>query len=148
MSRAVFPILISPLLLVGCGAEPMQRLGCLQSGDELVIVSRNDPTALDGYGYHICTARTANPQCGKYNRLTAERPLFLTVSLAAGKARVTQAGGSIFDYSTDPAGMRDADFEKAVPLELVFTSQLPTASAKPIYQLNGKPTHLGSCPKM
>jgi len=81
-------------LLAGCGSEPKQPLGCLQSGDELVIVSGNNPSALDGYDYEICTARTGNPRCGDINRATVNRPVSMTLSLIGGVARIRKGEAS------------------------------------------------------
>lgn len=134
-------------LLAGCGSEPMQPLGCLQSGDELVIVSGNNPSALDGYDYEICTARTGSPQCGNFNRATVNRPVSMTVSLIGGVARIDQKGGSIFDYSTDPSGMKDPNYARAIPLEITFVSKADKGTTGPRYQVQGKPARLGQCPK-
>jgi len=134
-----------PLLLAGCG-EPMQTLGCFSSGEALVVVSRNAPSALDGYDYTICTARMGHPKCGKYNRMTAERPASITVSLTGNTAHIDQAGGSVFDYATDPAGMRDADYNRSVPLELTFAAKPSNGHSNPMYQVDGKTVQLTTCP--
>jgi hypothetical protein len=125
----------------------MHLLGCLQSNDELVIVSGNSPSALDGYDYEICTARIVGPKCGMFNRATINRPASMTVSLSGGVARINQTGGSIFDYSTDPSGMRDRSYTRAIPLELTFTSKADKGAARPSFQIEGKLVQLSQCPK-
>ncbi len=125
----------------------MHRLGCLKSGDALVIVSGNSPPALDGYDFEICTAKTSAPRCGKYNRATIDRPVSLAVSLTDGTARVDQVGGSIFDYPTDPSGMKDPAYEHAVPLEVTFLTRTNKEAVSPSYHVEGKLAQLVSCPK-
>ena len=147
MKRGAILLVAFSGLLASCGSEPMQPLGCLQSGDELVIVSGNTPSAMDGYDYEICTARTGRPECGNFNRATVNRPALMTVSLVGGVARIDQKGGSIFDYSTDPSGMRDPNFTRAIPLELSFTSKVEKAPTRPSYKLEDKLAQLGRCPK-
>jgi hypothetical protein len=144
--RTLLPIAILGLL-AGCGPEPMHLLGCLQSGDELVIVSGNSPSALDGYNYEVCTARTGSPKCEEFNRATINRPASMTVSLTGGVARIDQTGGSIFNYSTDPSGMRDPNYTRAIPLEITFTFKADKIAARPSYQIEGKLVQLGQCPK-
>jgi len=58
-----------------------------------------------------------------------------------------QKGGSIFDYSTDPSGMRDPDYARAIPLEITFVSKADSGTTQPRYQVEGKPAKLGRCPK-
>lgn len=124
----------------------MHVLGCLQSADKVVIVSGNNPGALDGFDYEVCTARADDPKCGKFNRATISRPTSLTVSMIGGVAHINQAGGSIFNYSTDPPGMEDPNFARAIPLEVTFTSHTTKDSTSPIYQFEGKVKQLGRCP--
>jgi hypothetical protein len=124
----------------------MQMLGCLSSGSALVIVSGNNPSALDGNDYQICTARMDSPKCGKYNKIKAERPATVTVSLTGEIAHIDQAGGSVFDYSTDPVGMKDAHYNRSVPLELRFVTKPSAGSSSPVYQVDGKTVQLQRCP--
>lgn len=145
MRPHTIPSIMLPLALAGCG-EPMQTLGCFSSGRALVIVSGNNPSALDGYDYQICTARMDSPKCGKYNKITVERPAGITVSLTGEIAHIDQAGGSVFDYSTDPAGMRDASYNRSVPLELRFVTKSSAGFSAPIYQVDGKTVQLQRCP--
>lgn len=137
--------LMLPLALGGCG-EPMLTLGCIRSGQALVIVARNDPSALDGYDYQICTARMDRPKCSKYNKITAERPAAITASLSGEVAHIDQVGGSVFDYSTDPSGMRDAEYNQSVPLELRFVTESWAGFSGPKYQVDGKAVQLQGCP--
>lgn len=134
-----------PLSLAGCG-EPMRTLGCFSSGKALVIVSGNNPSALDGHDYQICTAQMDSPKCGKYNKMTAERPAAITVSLTSEVAHIDQAGGSVFNYSTDPIGMGDADYNHSVPLEVRFVSKSSAGFSGPKYQVDGKTVQLQRCP--
>lgn len=147
MKRRTALLLAFSGLFAGCGSEPMHPLGCLQNGDELVIVSGNNPSALDGYDYEICTARTGSPQCGNFNRATVSRPASMTVSLIGGVARIDQKGGSIFDYSTDPSGMKDPNYARAIPLEITFMSKADKGATRPRYQVERKLAQLGQCPK-
>jgi hypothetical protein len=147
MKRRTALLLAFSGLLVGCGSEPIHLLGCLQNGDELVIVSGNNPSALDGYDYEICTARTGSPQCGNFNRATVSRPASMTVSLIGGVARINQKGGSIFHYSTDPSGVKDPTYTRAIPLEIIFMSRADKDATRPRYQVEGKLAQLEQCPK-
>jgi len=145
MRAHIITSVMLPLVLTGCG-KPMQTLGCFSSGKALVIVSGNSPSALDGYDYHICTAQMDSPRCGKYNKMTAERPTAISVSFIGESVHIDQSGGSVFDYSTDPAGMRDPEYKKSVPLELRFTTRSSAGFSRPVYQVGGKTVQLQHCP--
>jgi hypothetical protein len=71
----------------------------------------------------------------------------MVVSLTGGAAHINQTGGSIFDYSTDAYGMRDRDYDRAVPLDLTFSSTANKSWPGARYQVEGKLAQLEPCPR-
>ena len=110
------------------------------------MLERDNPSALDGYTYRLCTAPPGSRRCTSYNELVVERPSLLSVELKDGIVRVEQFGGSVSDYTTDPAGMRDPAYQVAVPIEFAFHSDAPPDRRGVILMVDGKPILAGSCP--
>lgn len=143
-SAALASLTMLLVALSSCGS-PMRQLGCLRNAHGSVLLFGNEPGALDGYDYRICTTDRTRRECTKYNQLTSERPTSLKVSLNGRFARVEQAGGSVFDYSTDPTGMRDSNFEHSIPLELSFLSSNPSLRSGIYFEVDGMKAYLTPC---
>jgi hypothetical protein len=86
----------------------------------MVMVERDNPSALDGYAYRICTASNGSKKCTGYDDLTVERPELLSVDLNGRLAKVDVYGGSVTRFRSDPIGMSNPNYASAVPIALSF----------------------------
>jgi hypothetical protein len=117
ISNGLF-IAFLPLILAGCDAANSKT--CMSNPQAFVKVERNNPSALDGYTYRLCTASAGSRDCDKYDELVLERPTYLSIALSGGVLRVEQFGGSVDKYATDPAGMRNPAYQQSVPIEFSY----------------------------
>lgn len=137
-------VLSTAWTLAGCNAASSEV--CISSPGAFVKLERDNPSALDGYTYRLCTAPPGSRRCTSYNELVVERPSLLSVELKGGIVRVEQFGGSVSNYTTDPAGMRDPSYRAAVPIEFSFHSNAPPGRRSVSLIVDGKPVSGNVCP--
>jgi hypothetical protein len=116
MKNSVY-ILAPFVYLHGCGVP--SETYCINGDSTSVIVYKANPSALDGHEYTVCLM--TNERCDSYNRLVAERPNYLEISVAGKNVLIQQMGGSVKMFASDPLGMRDANYEKSGKLFLTYT---------------------------
>ena len=95
-------------------------LACITSSAGTVRIERDNPSALDGYTYRVCTTPHGTAKCTGYNELTIERPDLLSVDLSGRLARVASYGGSVSSFKSDPLGMNDPEYKRSIPIALLY----------------------------
>lgn len=108
--------LLSIVLLDSCGGTS-QTL-CLNGGITTVGLKITNPSALDGYEYVVCPL--TNNECDGFNRLDSERPSTLQIEVVGKSIHVSQFGGSVTRFNSDPIGMRNPNYEKSATLYMNF----------------------------
>jgi hypothetical protein len=114
-TRVAFLVVLSSL----SACNHKEPVACLANGSGSVLVERDSPSALDGYVYRVCTA-TGSRKCGGFDDLTVERPELLIIALNGRLATVDVYGGSVTRFRSDPIGMSDPNYARAVPIALSF----------------------------
>ena len=110
--------------------------GCINNHDSQCVytnygsirIDRTVGNALDGTDYRICSL-LASGQCSTYNIISMLRPLQIVVGIEKDHIRVTQTGGSVESYVTDPHGLLDRNFRISKGLYFNFEHR----------QVNGAP---------
>lgn len=121
-------LLLAAIPLSGC-IEKTVPLACITNPTGTVVIERDNPSALDGYTYRVCTAPNGTANCTGYNDLTVERPDLLSVDLSGRLARVASYGGSVSSLKSDSFGMSDPEYKRSVPIAFDFH---PTLKPSPI----------------
>lgn len=115
-------LLSSLLALSGCALP--SRSQCLVGPTFKVLIKSNIPSALDGYDYLICPTPDGK-SCDRHNRLQTLGPIHISVSIIDNDILVSQVGGSIGSYQSDPGGMSDPNYKQSHPIYLSFFKAMP-----------------------
>lgn len=114
------PLLFLLSLAVLAACDGPKTVACVSNPAGMVMVERDNPSALDGYVYRVCTAPRGAGKCTGHDDLTVERPNFLKVDLKGRLVLVEAYGGSVTRFRSDPIGMSNADYARAIPIAFSF----------------------------
>lgn len=134
-------IVFTLVSLLGCSQPSVKQ--CVINGGLIVAITHQNTNALDGYEYQICPL--TNGVCSKYSRLSAIRPTSIEVRISDNNVYVTQNGGSVESYTSDPIGMFDPSYENQPHMYLQFTESVYNGTEIKAF-VNGRPAPLRTCP--